>query len=178
MSIFDDVSRFLEDRLEEYLRDHPHLELQALAEQLDEQASDTLRLIKQLQSQEQALQEKILATARDVQLWHERIAKAQAKGRLDLVEPAQAREAALLRQGNQLWGQMTAVKQQIEQSQQLYRQMQARQQEVKERLATVAASPAAWGNPPAADPNDPLEAAFHAWDIEEELDALKRNLSR
>ncbi|ABB57731.1 TIGR04376 family protein [Synechococcus elongatus] len=178
MSIFDDVSRFLEDRLEEYLRDNPHLELQALAEQLDEQASDTLRLIKQLQSQEQALQEKILATARDVQLWHERIAKAQAKGRLDLVEPAQAREAALLRQGNQLWGQMTAVKQQIEQSQQLYRQMQVRQQEVKERLATVQASPATWGTPPTADPNDPLEAAFHAWDIEEELNALKRNLSR
>ncbi|WP_338442102.1 TIGR04376 family protein [Synechococcus elongatus IITB4] len=178
MSVFDDVSRFLEDRLEEYLRNNPHLELQALAEQLDEQANDTLRLIAQLQRQEQTLQEKILATARDVQLWHERIAKAQSKGRLDLVEPAQAREAALLRQGNQLWGQMTAVKQQIEQSQQLYRQIQTRQQEVKQRLATVQASPATWGTPPAADPNDPLEAAFHAWDIEEELDALKRNLSR
>lgn len=177
MSVFDDVSRFLEDRLEEYLRNNPHLELQALAEQLDEQANDTLRLIAQLQLQEQTLQEKILATARDVQLWHERIAKAQSKGRLDLVEPAQAREAALLRQGNQLWGQMTAVKQQIEQSQQLYRQIQVRQQEVKQRLATVQAGPTTWGTPPAADPNDPLEAAFHAWDIEDELDSLKRNLS-
>ena len=31
MGVFDDVSRFLEDRLEEFLKNNPHLELQALA---------------------------------------------------------------------------------------------------------------------------------------------------
>ena len=34
MGLFDDLSRFLENRLEEFLRNNPHLELEALLEQL------------------------------------------------------------------------------------------------------------------------------------------------
>ncbi|MFM7876065.1 MAG: TIGR04376 family protein, partial [Microcystis panniformis] len=33
-NLFDDVSRFLETQLEEFLKSHPQLELQALVEQL------------------------------------------------------------------------------------------------------------------------------------------------
>ncbi|MEY3222150.1 MAG: hypothetical protein RLZZ203_1006, partial [Cyanobacteriota bacterium] len=48
MSLFDDLSRFLESRLEEFLRNNPHLELQALLEQLREQEEDTLKLVADL----------------------------------------------------------------------------------------------------------------------------------
>ncbi|MGL4503833.1 MAG: TIGR04376 family protein, partial [Planktothrix sp.] len=45
MGLFEDFSRFFETRLDEFLKDNPHLELQALEEQLREQEEDTLRLI-------------------------------------------------------------------------------------------------------------------------------------
>ena len=52
MGLFEDLSQFLETRLEEFLAAHPHLELQAIEEQLREQEEDTLRLIANLQAQE------------------------------------------------------------------------------------------------------------------------------
>ena len=57
MGLFDDFSQFLENRLEEFLQNNPHLELQALEEQLHQQEEDTLRLIIQLQRQEKKLEQ-------------------------------------------------------------------------------------------------------------------------
>ncbi|MGK7915065.1 MAG: TIGR04376 family protein, partial [Prochloraceae cyanobacterium] len=51
MGLFEDFSHFLETRLDEFLRNNPHLELQAILEQLQEQEQDTLKLISQLQLQ-------------------------------------------------------------------------------------------------------------------------------
>ncbi|MEM8604525.1 MAG: TIGR04376 family protein [Cyanobacteria bacterium P01_H01_bin.121] len=192
MGLFDDVSQFLETRLEEFLRDNPHLELLALDDQLREQAEESLRLVATLKRQEQALQEKILATARDIQRWHERIQKAKAVGRRDLVEPAEAREAALLRQGNQLWGQMRGVQTQAEQTQTLYKRVQARRQEVKAKLETVRAQQATtqasqswqtqgWQQATTQTPRgqaDPLEAKFQQWETEAELQDLKRQMGQ
>ena len=45
MGLFDDLSRFLETRLEEFLKNNPHLELEAILEQLRQQEQDTSRLI-------------------------------------------------------------------------------------------------------------------------------------
>ena len=126
MGVFEDLSRFLESRLEEFLRNNPHLELQALEEQLREQEEDSLRLIVDLQSQEKKLENEILATAQEIQRWHIRIDKAKAANRWDLVQPAQEREAALLRQGNQLWGHMQGLKERIRQAQELLRRIQQR----------------------------------------------------
>lgn len=179
-SLFDDINRFLEERLEEYLRANPHLELQALEEQLREQEEETLQLLARLQRQEKDLQSRILETAQEVQLWHGRVAKARSRGREDLAEPAVAREAALLRQGNQLWGQMSAVRQQAEQSRELFRQVQARRRDVAERAAQAKASEAAapgWNTPGGSgDPNDPLEQSFRRWELEDELNELKKKL--
>jgi len=97
VGVFEDLSRFLESRLEEFLRNNPHLELQALEEQLREQEQDSQRLIADLQLQEKKLENEILATAQEIQRWHIRIEKAKAANRFDLVQPAQEREAALLR---------------------------------------------------------------------------------
>ncbi|MGB3294887.1 MAG: TIGR04376 family protein, partial [Phormidesmis sp.] len=96
MSLFDDLSRFLETRLDEFLRANPHLELRALEDQLRGQEEDSLALLGTLNRREKQLEDSILETAKDIQQWHGRVAKAKAANRQDLVGPAQEREAALL----------------------------------------------------------------------------------
>lgn len=194
MGIFEDFSRFLETRLEEFLQEHPHLELQALEEQLREQEEDTLRLIADLQRQEKKLEEDILTIAQDIQKWHKWVGKAQAANRPDLAQGAQEREAALLRQGNQAWGQMQGVKSRIEQSKELYRQIQERRKEVKARYQEVQAARSqqaqtgqpwetqAWnqgtGHASFGAAADPLEQQFRQWEMDEELEELKRNMGK
>ncbi|MBE9231105.1 TIGR04376 family protein [Cuspidothrix issatschenkoi LEGE 03284] len=188
VSLFDDLSRFLESRLEEFLRNNPHLELQALLEQLREQEEDTLKLVADLQLQQKRSQEEILATAQEIQKWHIRIQKAQAAGRQDLAIPAQAREAALLREGNQMWGQMQGLKERITQSQELLRKIQQRRQEVQAKAteAQTARTKAqaqqrletnAWNSNYQSNSDD-LEDTFRRWETEDELEKLKRNMGK
>jgi uncharacterized protein (TIGR04376 family) len=196
MGVFEDFSNFLETRLEEFLRNNPHLELQALEEKLREQEEETIRLLADLRLREKRLQDEILATAQDVQRWHVRVEKAKAANRLDLAQPAEEREAALLRQGNQLWGQMEVVKERIGQAIELQRQMQVRKQEVKAKVAEAQAKAQAaratygteqqwqttgWNqsvNAGASTAADPLEKVFRQWETEEELENLKRQMGR
>jgi uncharacterized protein (TIGR04376 family) len=192
VGLFDDFNRFLENRLEEFLRNNPHLELQALEEQLREQEEDSLRLIADLNQQQKKLQDEILAIAQDIQRWHERVEKAQSHGRQDLAQAAQEREAALLRQGNQRWGQMEGVKQRITQSQELIRQIQTRRQEVRTKAKEVEAARASnqaqskaetfgWNQNSSRQSYsgpDPLDDQFRRWELQEELDQMKRNLGR
>jgi uncharacterized protein (TIGR04376 family) len=194
MGVFEDFSRFLETRLEEFLRDNPHLELMALEEQLYEQEEDVINLLAELQGREKQLQDQILETAQEIQRWHVRIEKAKAAQRFDLVRPAEEREAALLRQGNQLWGQMQTTKQSIQQSLQLQRQIQQRRKEVKAKIAeaeaarTIPKTDQPWqttgwnqGAPSvksSSSSTDPLEAKFRQWEMEDELDELKRKMGR
>lgn len=192
MGLFDDFNRFLEERLEEFLRNNPHLELQALEEQLREQEEDSLRLIADLKQQQKNLQDEILAIAQDIQRWHERVEKAQSHGRQDLAQAAQEREASLLRQGNQRWGQMEGVKQRIQQSQELIRQIQTRRQEVRTKAKEVEAARASnqaqskaetfgWNQSSSRQSYngpDPLDDQFRRWELQEELDQMKRNMGR
>jgi len=183
---------FLESRLDEFLRNNPHLELQALEEQMRQQEEDTLRLIVDLQAQEKRSQDEILSTAQEIQRWHSRIEKAKASGRLDLAQAAQEREANLLRQGNQLWGKMQGLKERIGQAKELQGKIQIRRQEV----ATKAAQAQATNSSPQAKPSsetsgwnqnrsytassgaDPLEDRFKRWEMDDELEKLKRNMGR
>lgn len=194
MGLFEDLSRFLETRLEEFLRNNPHLELQALEEQLREQEEDTLRLILDLQRKEKGLQDQILSTAQDIQRWHSRIEKAKAANRLDLAQAAQEREAALLRQGNQLWGQMQGVKERNQKSKELYKQIQQRRQEVRTKATEAAAAArsnaqkaeqswqtAGWNQsqtPTMSGGADSLEEAFMRWETDDEIERMKRNMGR
>lgn len=195
MGLFEDFSKFLETRLDEFLRNNPHLELQALEEQLREQEDGTLRLILDLQRQEKKLQEDILAIAQDIQRWHERASKAQAAGRTDLAEEARQREAALLRQGNQTWGQMQGLQQRIEQAKNIARQTQRKREEVKARLARARAERAQQKAAPDSQTTgwnqasryssyrsskaaDPLEEKFQQWEMDDELEQMKRNLNQ
>ncbi|MBD2342845.1 TIGR04376 family protein [Anabaena subtropica] len=191
MGLFDDLSRFLENRLEEFLRNNPHLELEALLEQLRQQEEDTLKLIADLQLQEKRSQEDILATAQEIQRWHIRVQKAKNAGRQDLVRPAEEREAALLREGNQLWGQMQGLKERIEQSKELLRKIQARRQEVQTKATEAQTTRAkaqtqqrietnGWWNSTTSSSGgfDDLEEKFLRWETEDELEQMKRNLGK
>ncbi len=191
MGLFDDLSRFLESRLEEFLRNNPHLELEALLEQLREQEEDSLKLIADLQLQEKRSQEEVLSTAQEIQKWHIRVEKAKASGRQDLVAAAQERESALLREGNQRWGQMQGVKERITQAKELLRKIQQRRQEVQakateaqtartkaqaqQRIETVG-----WSNKTSTFSQgfDELEEKFRRWETEDELQQMKRNLGK
>lgn len=195
MGVFEDVSQFLEDRLDEFLKKNPHLELQALDEQLREQEAETQRLLASFRLRETQIKNEILSTAQDVQRWHERIDKARTAKRFDLVTPAEEQEAKLLRRGNQLWGQMKGVQDRIQKTLELQQTIQGRRREMAAKIAQATAArqasqaqrtTTAWEQ--AADTNpsvrtsayrsaiDPLEEAFRQWETEEELEQMKREM--
>lgn len=189
MGLFDDLNRFLESRLEEFLRNNPHLELEALLEQLREQEEDTLQLIADLQLQEKRAQDEILSTAQEIQRWHIRVEKAKTANRLDLAQAAEKREATLLREGNQRWGQMQGLKERIAQAKELLRRIQQRRQEVQSKATETQAARTnyqasqrletdGWNQSRSSAGMDDLEDAFRRWETQEELDQLKRNMGR
>jgi len=195
MGLFEDLSRFLETRLDEFLKAHPHLELMGLEDQLRGQEQEAIALLEDLKRREKRLEDSILATAQEIQLWHQRIAKAKAANRLDLVGLAEEREAALLRQGNQYWGQMKGVKDQLVKTRALQQQIHERRRELKAKIAKMQAERAAqrttdrttswdagWNKAPydvfGRDPLDPVEEAFQRWETDQELEDLKRNMGR
>jgi len=194
VSLLDDLNQFLEARLDEFLRANPHLELQAMEEQLREQAADTRRLIAELEGQQQQLQASILQLAQDIKLWHQRIAKAEAAGRSDLAQAARDREASLLREGNQRWGQLDGAKQRLAQAQELLAQIEQRRQEVqaKAKAARAGQPPPssstgnAWSTSSSSGANwsgyragaDPLEDQFRRWEMDAEIAAMKREMGQ
>ncbi|MGK7911966.1 MAG: TIGR04376 family protein [Synechococcus sp.] len=189
MTIIDDLLHFLETRLEEFLRAHPKLELQALEEQLRQQESDTTKLIAETRADRQRLQQSILATAQEIKRWHERVEKARQANRPDLARGAQQREADLLNQGNQLWGQMQGAKERLQNMEELLRRVQQRRREVRDRIAEMArthqaeaaASASAgvtdeeWSgwSQPSSNWND-LEREFQRFETDLELEAMKQ----
>ena len=189
MSLFDDLSQFLEERLDEFLENNPHLELQAIEEQLREQERDTNRLILDLQLKEKSLQEQILAIAKDIQTWHSRVSKAQAANRQDLAQAAQEREAALLRQGNQLWGQMEGVKKRVVQAKELLEQIQQRRKQIQAQAKEASQVRNAtngytvgwdrgFNTTNYSRAADPLDSQFQKWELDEELERMKRNMGK
>lgn len=186
MGLYEDFTTFLEQRLEEFLRTHPELELQVLDENLREQEEDTQRLMSQLQSEQKQMEADILSTAQEIQRWHSRIEKARSAGRVDLAEAAQQREAALLRQGNQRWGQMQVLRERIQQTQTLMDNIRTRRQEVQKQRAqtqptgntSADRNPTGWYQTGFSSQTDPLEDQFRRWETDAELEELKRSMGR
>jgi uncharacterized protein (TIGR04376 family) len=195
MGMFDDVSKFLENRIDEFLKNNPHLELQALDEKMREQELETTRLVGDLQGRQKQVEAQILETAQDVKRWHDRITKAKAAGRLDLVEPAQAHEADLIRQGNQLWGHMEILADRLKQTQQVREKIQTQRQALLIKLnqakadraaaqaqatqtATTTSATSAWSSGYIPKPMDPLEEQFAKWEANEEIQRMKREMGK
>ncbi|MGK7930796.1 MAG: TIGR04376 family protein [Microcystaceae cyanobacterium] len=189
MGLFEDINNFLESRLDEFLRSHPQLEFQALQEQLQQQEQDTLKLTKELELDKTRLEKKILDLGQEIKTWHFRIEKAKKAGRNDLATAAQEREATLLRQGNQVWGQMEGVKQRLKQSQELLGQIKQRKKEMQAKAAEFqkrSTSSSNWETTgwnqgtsyrPSSPSLDPLESEFQRIELNDELEQLKRNIS-
>jgi uncharacterized protein (TIGR04376 family) len=198
MGLLEDISRFLETRLEEFIRANPQMELQVLDDQLRSQEAEVNRLILDFRSQEKTFQERILAIGEDIKLWYGRAQKATEAKRPDLANAAKEREAALLRQGNEVWAQMELIRQRLRQTVELQAQIQQRRQEIKLKIAQnaeanrqnpqtqKAAQSSSWNSsswqnlnpPPSANSEDPLEAQFRRWEMDEELENLKRKMNR
>jgi uncharacterized protein (TIGR04376 family) len=191
MGLFEDMKRFLESQIDDFLTKNPHLELQVIEEQLAQQESDTFQLIVDLQAQGTHTEQEILITAQEIKNWYDRVQKATAVGRVDLATAAQNRVNALLPQGNQLWGKMQGLKERKAKAQELLQTIKARRTEVRAKAAeaeTVRAqsatmgSSSSWGSVNSytspSNSADPLEAQFQRWEADEELEKLKRNLSK
>lgn len=200
MGLLDDISRFLETRIEEFIRNNPQIELQILEDKLRQQEEEIAKLIVSSKQEEKNLQDRILEIAEEIRVWHDRTVKAESFHRPDLANAAKEREAALLRQGNQVWAQMELVKKRAIDAQTLQGQIQERRKEVKVKIAEAAKTakakssnsssnpssnpsspPLNWDNlytPPFRDPNDELEATFRRWELDEELERLKRNMGK
>jgi len=190
MGLLEDISRFLETRLEEFIRNNPQIELQILEDKLRQQEEEIAKLIVSSKKEEKDLQDRILEIAEEIRIWHDRTVKAESFNRPDLANPAKEREAALLRQGNQVWAQMELVKKRAIDSQALQVQIQERRKEVQSKIAEAAKTaketptsktPLNWDNlytPPFRDPNDKLEETFRRWEMDEELERLKRNMGK
>ena len=189
MGLLEDISKFLETRLEEFIRNNPQIELQILEDKLRQQEEEILKLIATSKKEEKALQDRILEIAEEIRVWHDRTVKATDLNRPDLANAAKEREAALLRQGNQIWAQMELVKKRAIDSQALQVQIKERRKEVQIKIAEAAknappkssATPLNWDNlytPPFKDANDELEETFRKWEMDEELETLKRNMGR
>jgi uncharacterized protein (TIGR04376 family) len=193
MGLIEDMKRFLESQIDDFLAKNPHLELQVIGEQLAQQETDTAQLIIDLQSQEKQTEQEILNTAQEIKNWYDRVQKATAAGRADLATAAQERVNALLPQGNQLWGKMQGLKERTAKAQELLQTIKTRRTEVKakaakavrDRAATSASNStnnSSWGSvnnyTSASNFADPLEAQFRRWEADEELEHLKRNLGK
>lgn len=191
MGLLEDMKRFLESQIDDFLSKNPHLELQVIEDQLAQQESDTVELIVELRSQERQTEQEILNTAQEIKNWYDRVQKATAAGRADLAEAAQERVDALLPQGNQLWGKMQGFKERTAKAQELLQTIKQRRTEVKAKTlaaqaartqAQTATNYSSWGAvndyTSASNSADPLEAKFRQWEANEELESLKRNLGK
>lgn len=190
MGLFEDFTNFLESRLDEFLQNNPQLELQALSEELKGQQRDTIKSINQLQLEEQNIETEILNVAKEIQTWHIRIDKAKSAGRKDLAEEAQARENNLLSQGNLLWQKMQNVKKQIASAKELLISIEEKQKEVTLKIAQLKATQTNTNSSTnyqtqsqsnyqhSTNKFDPLEDKFQHWEMEQELNEMKRNLNK
>ncbi len=191
MGLLEDMKRFLESQIDDFLSKNPHLELQVIEDQLAQQETDTIQLIVDLRSQERQIEQEILNTAQDIKNWYDRVQKATIAGRADLAQGAQDRVDALLPQGNQLWGKMQGLKERTVKAQELLQTIKNRRIEVKAKTtaaqaartqAETANNTSSWGSvnnyTELGNSADPLDAKFRQWEADEELQSLKRNLGK
>lgn len=183
MSIFDDFTNFLESRLEEFLQSNPHLNLTIIAQELNTEKQNTIKSISRLELELKTIENNILNLGKEIQTWHDRIEKAKKVGRLDLATEAENRQSMLLNQGNLLWQKMEVNKYKIVENKQKLISLETKQQEVNLKIAQLKAKEENKFNSPNTNnqssyhnKSDNLEAKFHQWEIEQELQEMKNNL--
>ncbi|BAQ65331.1 TIGR04376 family protein [Geminocystis sp. NIES-3709] len=181
MNFFEDFSKFLESRLDEFLQSNPHLNLTIIAQELKAEKNDTLKLISQSESELKTIENKILTIGKDIQTWHSRIEKAQQAGRLDLAQEAENRERSLLTEGALLWRQMEEIKQKIKTNKELLISIETKEKEINLKIDQLKANQTYTNTYQSQSWNqnkyyDDLETKFQQWEIDQQLQDMKNNL--
>ena len=181
MGLFDGVSKFLESRLDDFLKMNPQLNLSFLEQEIKQQREDTKGLIAQLESQEKNLQGKVISLGKEVGLWNDRIAKAKQGGRDDLAIAAEKKQASLLQEGNATWQKMQEIKKQIQETKKLLLNLTEKQKEIQLKKQELNQSKnksygSNYESNSAKPKKDDLEKKFQQWELEQELRKMKENL--
>ncbi len=177
MGVWEDLSSFLESRLDEFLESNPRLKLLVLLENVRQQEAEAQQQLEQNQRDTKRLQEQIVDVARDVQKWQGRIEQANSGNRSDLARSAKERSDELLRRGNELWGQMSVLKQQQQQTAALLSRISEKRAELEAHMASQAESTTSTRRPERRTGPDDLDKRFQDWELEQELEKLKRRKS-
>ncbi|AHB87460.1 hypothetical protein NK55_00350 [Thermosynechococcus sp. NK55a] len=176
MSFFRDLNAFLEQKLEDFIRANPELELNLLLLELEDQERQTQERLLRLQQEVNTCEQQILGLVSEIRRWRDRIQTAMAAQRPDLVALAQQREAELRRRGEQLWTQRLDALNQISVTQQLLHKIRDRRQEVMHRVPAASAPPPPPPPRISSDLNDPIEAEFRRLELQTALEELKRSM--
>ena len=144
----------LEQQLEAFLRANPAQE--ALLQ--EQERLERKQRQKQLLLQAEALRSELLQIAAEVRQWRDRSDRARNAGATDLATRADRQVAQLMERGRLSWQAL----------EQLGR-------EVQNNTAAAAAQPIAAANTsPASSANQPLDQAWARFELEQELEALRR----
>ena len=148
----------LEQQLEAFLRANPAQE--ALLQ--EQERLERKQRQQQLLLQAEALRSELLQIAAEVRQWRDRSDRARNAGATDLATRADRQVAQLMERGRLRWQAL----------EQLGR-------EVQNNTAAAAAQPTAAANTsPASSANQPLDQAWARFELEQELEALRRQRSR
>ena len=144
----------LEQQLEAFLRANPAQE--ALLQ--EQERLERKQRQQQLLLQAEALRSELLQIAAEVRQWRDRSDRARNAGATDLATKADRQVAQLMERGRLRWQAL----------EQLGR-------EVQNNTAAAAAQPTAAANTsPASSANQPLDQAWARFELEQELEALRR----
>ena len=150
----DQLEARLEQQLEAFLRANPAQE--ALLQ--EQERLERKQRQKQLLLQAEALRSELLQIAAEVRQWRDRSDRARNAGATDLATRADRQVAQLMERGRLRWQAL----------EQLGR-------EVQNNTAGAAAQPTAAANTsPASSANQPLDQAWARFELEQELEALRR----
>jgi hercynine metabolism protein len=144
----------LEQHLEAFLRANPAQE--ALLQ--EQERLERKQRQKRLQLQAEALRSELLQIAAEVRQWRDRSDRARNAGATDLATRADRQVAQLMERGRLRWQALEQLG-----------------QEVQNNTAAAAAQPTAAANTnPASSENQPLDQAWARFELEQELEALRR----
>lgn len=150
----DQLEARLEQQLEAFLRANPAQE--ALLQ--EQERLERKQRQKQLLLQAEALRSELLQIAAEVRQWRDRSDRARNAGATDLATRADRQVAQLMERGRLRWQAL----------EQLGR-------EVQNNTDAAAAQPTAAANTsPASSANQPLDQAWARFELEQELEALRR----
>jgi len=145
----------LEQQLEAFLRTNPAQET-LLQEQ---ERLERKQRQKQLLLQAGALRSELLQIAAEVRQWRDRSDRARNAGAADLATKADRQVAQLMERGRLRWQALEQLGQEVQNN---------------TAASAAARATAAANTSPASSANEPLDQAWARFELEQELEALRR----